>query len=204
MMAGYMRKKNELESQQVALENDLEKLQLQAKSAGQFVKIFNTEVSGVQRKLTKVRMRLRSMKIKKEKKCPEILSTSLPVFNSSIRQKHNRNLKLNLSLDFFTDSETTTKAISERTPEAIPEIDEIDEEFDPTESNLPHERPYGRLLPDIALPHSKLQEQWIWPRSVPRCIHPLDSQGLLEGKGAGRRIRRKDRNMFLYPEPSVS
>ena len=197
-----MRKKNELESQQVALENDLEKLQLQAKSAGQFIKIFNREVFGVQRKLTKVRMRLRSMKIKKEKKCPEMLSTSLPVFNSSLRHKHN--LNLNLSLEFFTDSQTTTKAISERTPEAIPEIDEIDEEFDPTESNHPHERPYGRLLPDIALPHSKLQEQWIWTRSVPRCIHPLDSQALLEGKGAGGRIRRKDHNMFLYPEPSVS
>ena len=184
MMTGYDSKKKELESQQVALENYLEKLKLQAKSAGEFAKFFNREVFGVQRKLTRVSMRLRSMKIKREKKCSERLSTSL---NSSIGQKHNRDL--NLSLQLGTDSEnikeiseTITNAITETTPEATPEIDEADDEFDPTEMNLEHQRPYRRLLPVIPLPHSELQVQYIWTRSVPRCIHPLDSQSLLEGE----------------------
>lgn len=189
-MAGYNRKKKDLESQQVALENDLEKLQIQAKSAGQFFKIFNREVLGVQRKMTKVRMRLRSMKIKKDRKYSERLSSSLPVFNSSIGQKINRHL--NLSLQHFTDSdnntletitETTSKKITEINPEATPEIDEVDDEFEPTEFNLPHQRPYSKLLPAVALPHSEILAQWIWTRTVPRGLHPLDSESLLRGKG---------------------
>ena len=124
-------------------------------------------------------MRLRSMKIKKEKKCSERLSTSL---NSSIGRKHNRDL--NLSLQLFTDSENK-KAISETIPEATPEIDEVDDEFDPTELNhLERQRPIRSLLPNIPLPHAELLDQYIWTRSVPRCIHPLDSQSLLEGQNS--------------------
>ena len=183
--SGFNRKKKELESQQVDLESKLEKLKLQAKSAdaGKFVNIFNTEMLGVERKLTNVKMRLRSMEIKREGKYSENLSTSLPVSDSSILQKPN------LSLD-FTDSENKTmEAITDMSPEitheATAEIDEVDEDFDPTESILQHRRPVSTLLPDKPLPHSQLQNRFFWTKPVAKWRNPPDDHSLLEGKGKG-------------------
>ena len=187
-MTGFNRKKEELESQQVDLEIKLEKLKLQAKSAdaGQFVNIFNTEMLGVERKLTNVKMRLRSMEIKRGGKCSERLSTSLPVSDSSLRQKHN----LSLQLQDFTDSDSENKTMeaitdksSEITHEATAEIDEVDEDFDPTESILQHRRPVRTLLPDKPLPHSELQNRFVWTKPVAKWRNPPDDQSLLEGKG---------------------
>ena len=77
-MTGFETKKKELESQQADLEDSLEKLKTQAKSAGpQFVKMFNKEQLGVQRTLTNVKMKLRSIKIKRGESYSERLSTSL-------------------------------------------------------------------------------------------------------------------------------
>ena len=124
-------------------------------------------------------MKLRSIKIKRGESYSERLSTSLVIFDSSVRQKNNN---LNLSLG-FTDSgserktlkaiteteevsEKTTKEIAEPASQPAVEIDELDEEFDPTEFILDHQRPIRSLLPDVALPHSVLQDQWVWTRSV--------------------------------------
>ena len=213
-MTGFNRKKKELESKQVDLERSLEKLQLQAKTAdaGQFVKIFNIEMLGVQRKLTNVKMRLRSMEIKKGETCSERLSNSLPVFHSSQRQKHN--LSLQQSTDKDPESKTkdlvaekTTKAITEVAPEPIPEaeIDEVDDEFDPTEFIYIHQRPITSVLPGVPLPHSELQNQYMWTRPVARCRYPPDDQSLLEGEGNLQSNKKKQIAVefsFLLPRSS--
>ena len=186
-MTGFNRKKKELESQQIDLEIKLEKLKLQAKSddATQFVNIVNKEMVGVQRKLTNVKMRLRSMQIKRGGIYSERLSNSLPVSESSPRQKHNLSLQLQDWADSDSDNKTMqaiTEIRPEITHEATAEIDEADEDFDPTESILQHQRPVSTLLPNKPLPHSELQNRFFWTTPVARWRCPLDANSLLEGK----------------------
>merc|ERR1719187_798927 len=66
----------------------------------------------------------------------------------------------------------------------ITEIDVIDDEFDPNEQNLTHERPVTEVLPDIPLPHASLQ--WEKTVYVAKWRHPLDEQSLLSGKINGQ------------------
>ena len=168
------------------LEMKLERLKLQAKSAddGQFVKIFHREMHGLQRKVTNVKMRLRSMEIKRGGKYSERLSMSLPVSDSSLQKKHN------MSLQHFADSDSENKTLEaitetemspEMTHEAAAEIAEVDEDFEPTDSILQHQRPISTLLPNIPVPHANLQNRYVWTVPVAKWIHPLDNNSLSEG-----------------------
>lgn len=168
-MSGFLKKKLELESQQADLETKLGKLKLQARL---FEKcdgpIFHREAQGLERKLTNVKMKLRSMEIKRKQKSFGSLSKSLPISNSRVSQENCSELTLL--------KETNTE-------QAPAEIEEVDDEFDPTESNYVHERPVRRMLPDIPLPHSELQ----WKSTVPvaRWRHLMDCSSLLEGLNNG-------------------
>lgn len=187
------------------LENRLEKLKMQAKSAGPLVKIFNREQLGVQRKLTNLKMRIRSMKIKRGETYAERLSTSLPIFDSTtVRQKNNFNMSLR-----FTDSDSESKPITEAiteteevSKETTKEITELDEEFDPTELFLDHQRPIRTLLPDIALPHSVLQDQWVWTRSVAMWRFPQDDNSLMEGEFNGHYKDVEDEHLETNIDPA--
>lgn len=180
----------------MVLEIKLEKLKLQAKSTddGQFVKVFQREIQGLQRKVTNVKMRLRSMEIKRGGKYSERLSMSLPVCDSSLQQKHNLSLKHsadsesenNKTMEAITETEMSPEMTHEMTHEAAAEIAEVDEDFDPTESILEHKRPIKTLLPNIPVPHAKLRDQYVWTLPVSRWIHPLDKDSLLEGNINGK------------------
>lgn len=132
-MTGFVKIREEIQLEQKTRETQMEKLKVQFQSSANsscYFKPFEREAKGLQRKITKTRMRMRSMEI-------------------------------NLGTDTFT------------------EIDEADDEFDPTELNLTHERPVGRLPPAVSLPHATL----VWQRTgaVARWRHAFHGHSLLTG-----------------------
>ena len=150
-----MSRKEELKSEQKTLEIQLEKLKLQYKSFGEpnCSEEFEREARGLQKKITNIKMKLRSMQIKR-------LDRGLPTSSYSKP----------LNCDKTNNSDKCDK---------ITEIDVIDDEFDPNEQNLTHERPTTRVFPDIPLPHASFQ----WEKSVyvAKWRHILDEQSLLSG-----------------------
>ena len=163
-MTGFAKRLHELECEQETLETQMEKLKIQFKSSDQsgYVNQFQREARGLQRKITNVKMKIRSMKIKKMERDVERIQTVRSPSNPS-----------------NCDSNNTNFSNGNNDAEASTEIDEIDEEFDPNDFNFVHQRPVRQLLPDVPLPHSNL----VWKRngSVAKWRHVFDAESLLSG-----------------------
>ena len=161
-MTGFTKRIQELECEQKALETQMEKLRIQFQSSEQsgYVNLFQREARGLQSKITNVKMKMRSMKIKKKEKEFER--------NQTVRNPSNPS---NCDVNNLSNRNNDVKASTE--------IDEIDDEFDPNDFNFVHQRPLSESLPDIPLSHSN----FVWKRtgSVSKWRHVLDAGSLLSG-----------------------
>jgi len=198
-MTGIGQRKQELECQQRTLEIQIEKIQIQSKSLEESQFEREREVRGLQRKLTNVKMRLRSMNIKKMEKGQDRLSTSLlavKMSNSSICNMNNdKNNCTNININ--VDSESSILYDSTRSNLEFKEATEIDNEFDPNDFHLVHQRPVRRLFPSIPLPHANL----MWGKNgyVAKWRHVFDTGSFLAGKTNGhfQNVEKEDFQMKI-------